>query len=132
MTPVNGIGGAGTTGYTPAPRPTAPPAAPAKGGSFADELQRQGGPAGAPSKLQFSKHAAERVSQRGLAEDPQTVQRLENGVVRAAEKGSRAAVVLVDQTAYVVAVQNRTVITAVDQAHMKGQVFTNIDSAVIA
>jgi hypothetical protein len=40
--------------------------------------------------------------------------------------------VLVDSTAFVVAVPNRTVITAVDRAHMKEQVFTNIDSAVIA
>jgi flagellar operon protein len=82
--------------------------------------------------VQFSKHAAERVQRRGIAEDPQTVERLEKGVDMAAAKGSRAAVVLVDQNAYVVAVQNRTVITALDQAHMSNHVFTNIDSAVIA
>jgi hypothetical protein len=41
-------------------------------------------------------------------------------------------VVMVDTTAYVVAPQNKTVITAVDQAQMKEQVFTNIDTAVIA
>jgi hypothetical protein len=29
-------------------------------------------------------------------------------------------------------VRNRTVITAVDREHMREQVFTNIDSAVIA
>ena len=67
-----------------------------------------------------------------MAEDPQTVERLEKGVDLAASKGSRAAVVMVDDNAYVVAVQNRTVITALDQAHMKDQVFTNIDTAVIA
>jgi hypothetical protein len=32
----------------------------------------------------------------------------------------------------VVSVRNRAVITAVDREHMKDQVFTNIDSAVIA
>ena len=46
--------------------------------------------------------------------------------------GCREAVVLVDQTAFVVSVTNRTVITAVGQQHMKDHVFTNIDSAVIA
>ena len=51
---------------------------------------------------------------------------------RAAGKGSRDAVVLVDQTAFVVSVRNQTVITAVDREHMRDHVFTNIDSAVIA
>jgi flagellar operon protein len=123
--PVNGIGGVSSPGYVPAPRAPQSPA-PANGPSFADELQRSSG------GVQFSKHAAERVQRRGIAEDPQTVERLEKGVDMAAAKGSRAAVVLVDQNAYVVAVQNRTVITALDQAHMSNHVFTNIDSAVIA
>jgi flagellar operon protein len=125
--PVNGIGGALPPSYVPAPRaPQRPPTGGPGGGSFADELQRNG------AGLQFSKHAAERVQRRGLAEDPKTMERLEKGVEQAAAKGSRAAVVLVDQNAYVVAVQNRTVVTALDQAHMKDHVFTNIDSAVIA
>lgn len=58
--------------------------------------------------------------------------RLRHGVDLAAGKGARDAVVLVDDTAFVVSVRNRTVITAVDSAHMRDQVFTNIDSAVIA
>jgi flagellar operon protein len=120
MSGVGGIGGAGQVGYTPAPRPARKPAAPAGAPAFADELK-------------FSKHAAERVQRRGIgANDPATAARLEKGVELAAKKGSRAAVVLVDSTAYVVAPQNRTVITAVDQSQMKEQVFTNIDTAVIA
>ena len=58
--------------------------------------------------------------------------RLGDGVDRAAAKGSRDSLVLVDQTAFVVSVRNRTVITAVDREHMREQVFTNIDSAVIS
>lgn len=122
--PVNGIGGVQPPGYVPAPRSTQSPAQ-ANGASFADELQRSNG-------VQFSKHATERVQSRGIAEDPQTVERLEKGVDMAASKGSRAAVVMVDNNAYVVSVQNRTVITALDQAQMKNHVFTNIDSAVFA
>lgn len=122
--PVNGIGGSQPPGYVPTPRAPQRPAA-ANDGSFADQLQRG-------DSVQFSKHAAERVQSRGIAEDPQTVERLEKGVDLAASKGARAAVVLVDDNAYVVAVQNRTVITALDQAHMRNHVFTNIDSAVIA
>lgn len=122
--PVNGIGGVQPPGYVPAPRSTQSPAQ-TNGASFAEELQRSNG-------VQFSKHATERVQSRGIAEDPQTVERLEKGVDMAASKGSRAAVVMVDNNAYVVSVQNRTVITALDQAQMKNHVFTNIDSAVFA
>ncbi len=39
---------------------------------------------------------------------------------------------MVDDNAYVVAVKNKTVITALDKAHMREHVFTNVDSAVIA
>ena len=39
---------------------------------------------------------------------------------------------MVDDNAFVVAVPNRTVITALDKAQMRSQVFTNIDTAVIA
>jgi len=133
MTPVGGIGGAGSSGYTPAPRPVQRPVEPG-GPAFGDELQRseRAGAGQAGGGVQFSKHAAERVQRRGIAGDPQTVKRLEKGVELAAKKGSRAAVVLVDSTAYVVAPQNKTVITAVDQSQMKEQVFTNIDTAVIA
>lgn len=133
MTSVGGIGGAGSSGYTPAPRPVQRPAGPGDA-AFGDELQRRerAGAGQAGGGVQFSKHAAERVQRRGIAGDPQTVKRLERGVELAAKKGSRAAVVLVDSTAYVVAPQNKTVITAVDQSQMKEQVFTNIDTAVLA
>jgi flagellar operon protein len=130
MSSVGGIGGAGSSGYTPAPRPVQRPTGPG-GPSFGDELQRSTG-AGDSGGVQFSKHAADRVQRRGIGGDPQTVARLEKAVELAASKGSRAAVVLLDSTAFVVAPQTKTVITAVDRAQMKEQVFTNIDTAVLA
>ena len=80
----------------------------------------------------FSRHALERLQRRGIELGEQQLARLGDGVDRAAGKGSRASVVLVDGTAFVVAVPKRTVVTAVDPEHMREQVFTNIDSAVIA
>jgi flagellar operon protein len=98
------------------------------GPSFADVLKETTG----QEPLHFSKHALERVQRRGIALDPTTLGRLHEGVGRAAGKGSRDSLVLVDGTAFVVSVPNRTVITAVGSEHMREHIFTNIDSAVIA
>jgi flagellar operon protein len=100
----------------------------ASGQSFAEALAQAGG----PEPLQFSRHALARVQRRGIELDSATLGRLSEGVGRAAGKGSRDSLVLVDGTAFVVSVSNRTVITAVGSEHMKDNVFTNIDSAVIA
>lgn len=126
-------------GAAPAGAPSTPAGAPASRTpapgepSFADALQQ----AGNESKLgvqplQFSKHALDRVQRRGIELDGSTLKRLSEGVDRAAGKGSRDSLVLVDGTAFVVSVSNHTVITAVGSEHMKDNVFTNIDSAVIA
>ena len=96
--------------------------------SFSEVLEKAGGPA----PLQFSRHALARAERRGIPLDAATLGRLSEGVGRAASKGSRDSLVLVDGTAFVVSVSNRTVITAVGSEHMKDNVFTNIDSAVIA
>jgi flagellar operon protein len=122
------IGGAGA----PAPATTgARPAAPGRttGASFGDVLA---GKLQQTKPVTFSGHALQRLERRGISVDEQTLARLGGAVDRAAAKGSRNSVVLVDDNAFVVSVPNRTVITAVDREHMKEQVFTNIDSAVIA
>ena len=113
----------GTTGVSAPARPAAPTAP--KGPSFAEVLDRRTG------GVQFSGHALERVQRRGIDTSPQTLARLDGAVQRAAAKGSRESVVLVDGTAFVVSVRNKTVITAVDAQSMREHVFTNIDSAVI-
>lgn len=97
--------------------------------TFASVLAHSTSAAQAPT---FSRHALERVTRRGIQLDQSTLQRLGGGVSRAAAKGSRAAVVFVDNTAFVVSVPNNTVVTAVGSEHMREHVFTNIDSAVIA
>ena len=84
------------------------------------------------AQVQFSGHALQRVRRRGIELGQATLERLQQGVERAAGKGARESVVFVDSTAFVVSVRNRSVITAVDRDHMKDHVFTNIDSAVIA
>ena len=125
---IDRLGGVGGTPATPATRPTAP----AKGPAFGDVLAGKLAAPGTQQGVKFSGHALQRIERRGISLDASTTARLNEGVTRAASKGARDSLVLVDDTAFVVSVPNRTVITAVDRDHMKEQVFTNIDSAVIA
>ena len=121
--PLRGVQPASTPG---AVRPPSPPARP---GVFRDVLA---GKLVAAGPLKFSGHALDRIQRRGIDLGQSELVRLQEGVARAAAKGGRDSLVLVDGTAFVVSVPNRTVITAVDRDHMREQVFTNIDSAVIA
>jgi len=121
---------------TPASTPTAQPATPAARGNVVpfDRVlaERLATRSASSEQLRFSGHALDRVRQRGIDVGPESLARLQTGVERAAAKGGRESLVLVDGTAFVVSVPNRTVVTAVDKEHMREQVFTNIDSAVIA
>ncbi len=122
-------GAVGATQPAIAPQRGGTSATPVRGPAFADVLARQTAAADPPK---FSRHAADRLRQRGIELTGPTLDRLTNGVSLAASKGARDSVVLVDNTAFVVSVRNNTVITAVGSEHMRQHVFTNIDSAVIA
>lgn len=130
---MNKAGSAGSVGRPPQSvdmyRPTRPGAArPAAGvGSFHDVLTQRL----AKQEVRLSAHAGERLRKAGVQVDARFEERLRDAVDKAAAKGSRSSLVLMDEMALVVSVQNRTVITAVESARMKHNVFTNIDSAVI-
>lgn len=98
------------------------------GVDFADLLQRQVAKQG---QVKFSAHAARRLAQANIALDSQQVERLEQAVEKAAAKGARESLILMDNLALVVSIRNQTVITAVEGERMTQNVFTNIDSAVI-
>ena len=102
--------------------------------SFAEMLRSQQGlaPQAPNGELKFSAHAQTRLQSRQIALQPAQMERLEGAVQKAASKGSRDSLVLMDDMAMVVSVKNRTVVTVVDRDNMKQNVFTNIDSAVIA
>jgi flagellar operon protein len=117
----------GVAGTPPPPSGARGPAA--DGPAFDQVLARR--MAGDAQPLRLSGHAVDRLRQRGIPVDAATMARLTEGVSKAAAKGSRDALVMVDSTAFVVSVRNRTVITAVGAENMRDRVFTNIDSAVI-
>lgn len=81
--------------------------------------------------LKFSQHAEMRLQQRGIRFQPEQLSKIESAVDKAAAKGAKDSLILVQDTALIVNVKNRTVITALDGASMKDNVFTQIDSAVI-
>jgi len=82
-------------------------------------------------EIAFSKHAAQRVAQRGIALTESSLSRLEEGVRLAQAKGLNDTLILVDNTAFLVSVKNHKVITTVNHDELKGNVFTNIDGTVI-
>lgn len=111
-----------------APRPAARP--PAGVPSFAEALQKA--QQARPGALKFSAHAQTRIASRQIPISPADMERVEEAVQRAAGKGARDSLILLDQAALIVSIANRTVITVVDRENLKQNVFTNIDSAVIA
>lgn len=82
-------------------------------------------------RLKLSGHAQTRLASRNLQLGKEEWDRVLGGVDKAAEKGAKESLVMVDDIALVVSVRNRTVITAMDRENLKNNVFTNIDSAVI-
>lgn len=81
--------------------------------------------------LKFSKHAANRLSDRNIELTKDQMDRLNQGTMEAKEKGIKDSLILVDQLAFIVNVPNSTVVTAMDQTETKNNIFTNIDGAVI-
>ncbi len=83
------------------------------------------------SEIKFSKHATQRLDERNIVLSEDQSQRLEEGVLKASEKGITDSLVLVDDLAFIVNVPNQTVVTAMDQTKSEENIFTNIDGAVI-
>jgi flagellar operon protein len=82
--------------------------------------------------LKVSAHAAQRLQERQIKMDPATWAKVSRAVDQAEAKGLEDALVLTGEGAFIVSVKNRTVITALDRGSAQGNVFTNIDGAVIA
>ncbi len=57
--------------------------------------------------------------------------RLEEGTQRAGEKGIKESLVLLDNMAFIVNTQNKTVITAMCQNSGEENIYTNIDGAIV-
>ena len=96
--------------------------------SFSDLLSKEieGG-----SGIKFSKHAQTRLESRNISLDSSDLNRLSNAVDKAASKGVSDSLILMNNTAFIVSVPEKTVVTAMPVDEAGDNVFTNIDGAVI-
>ncbi|MBR1700977.1 MAG: flagellar protein [Lachnospiraceae bacterium] len=100
--------------------------------SFQDVLKQKTLEETSPEQeLRFSKHASGRLNERGIELSDGQLERLEDGVRRAGQKGIKDSLVIVDDLAFIVNVPNNTVVTAMDSTQTTENVFTNINGAVI-
>ncbi|MGZ3743189.1 MAG: TIGR02530 family flagellar biosynthesis protein [Pseudobdellovibrionaceae bacterium] len=132
----------------PSPAGVKNPAGKAEGGtsvgnlpSFRDTLESLGSLQGpvkqsasglaAKEGVKFSNHAIERMRTRGIAFSPEDISRLSEAVAKAAAKGSKDSLILMNDSALIVSVKNNTVVTVMDKTALKENVFTNIDSTIV-
>lgn len=114
----------------PITRPINPPVqkAPPKSSEFGkllDDKLKSG-------SIKFSIHAQKRLNASGIKLSEGQLQQLEEAVSKLEHKGGKESLIIMNDLAFVVSVANKTVITAIDNARMKENIFTNIDSAVIS
>lgn len=81
--------------------------------------------------IKFSNHAIDRMRTRGITFSPEDVSRLSEAVGKAAAKGSKDSLILMNDSALIVSVKNNTVVTVMDKNALKENVFTNIDSTIV-
>lgn len=91
----------------------------------------KGNASAATEGIKFSNHAVERMQSRGISFNKEDLTRLNEAVDRAAAKGSKDTLVLMNDSALICSVKNKTVVTVMDKTALKENVFTNIDSTIV-
>ena len=82
-------------------------------------------------KIKFSAHAKTRIESRDIELTADNVAQLANALDRAQNKGAHDSLIVMNDLAFIANVDNRTIITAIDNEALNENVFTNIDSAVL-
>ncbi|MCL2055931.1 MAG: flagellar protein [Oscillospiraceae bacterium] len=99
--------------------------------SFREVLGRAVQQKQAEKQLTLSKHAMNRVGQRGIELSAHDIRRMEKAVDKAGDKGVTDTLVFMNNAAFIVNVPSKTVVTVVDGSDAQENVFTNINGAVI-
>ena len=99
-----------------------------QGVSFQKILEKE---SGKEQRVQFSKHASQRVQERGIVLNNNMLDSLNTAVEKARQKGAKDVVVIGEKGAFIVNVPNNIVVTTMTENEMKENIFTNIESAVL-
>lgn len=83
-------------------------------------------------KVKFSNHALKRLESRNIQLSENELAKIQTAVEKAESKGAKDSLVMMDSTAFIVNIPNRTVVTAMEVSDTNENVFTNIDSVVFA
>ena len=89
-----------------------------------DAIQQQSG-------LKMSKHAIERMNERGIRLDEASWSKLQSKVLEAKQLGLKESLVLMENSAFIVSVNNQTIITAMSRKEANEQIFTNITGTIV-
>ena len=84
------------------------------------------------SKVKLSKRAQQRLESRDIVLSENEMDKINTAVQKAEAKGSKDSLVMMNNTAFLVNIPNKTVITAMSLLNANENVFTNIDSVVFA
>ena len=97
--------------------------------SFASELQSALIPKN--DQLIISKHAKQRLEQRGIQIEENKWRQIREKVIEAKKLGVKESLVLLEDAALIVSAKNQTVITAMDRNEATSQIFTNINGTIV-
>jgi flagellar operon protein len=84
------------------------------------------------TRVKFSQHAKSRIESRNLDLSTEDLSKLDEALDKASEKGAKDTMIFLRDMAFIVNVKNRTIVTALDSRQIQENVFTNIDSVLIA
>ncbi len=80
--------------------------------------------------VKLSGHAKKRLEERNLTLDGNEFLKIREGIDKLKQKGGKDSLIVTNQAAYIVDVDNQTVVTAMDKNDMAENVFTKIDSTL--
>ncbi|TNF31740.1 MAG: flagellar protein [Deltaproteobacteria bacterium] len=98
---------------------------------FKNLLQEQIGDIKREHGLKLSTHAAKRLQERNLQMDSEEFFKLRDAMDKLKMKGGKDSLVITPNAAYILDVENNTIVTAIDKDNMAENVFTKIDSTLM-
>ena len=98
---------------------------------FKNILKNEVDKRGDGADVKLSIHAARRIKDRNLEIDNQEFVKLREGINRLKNKGGRDSLIITGKAAYIVDVDQRKIITAMDKNNLGDNVFTKIDSTLV-